>query len=242
MSLENIQKYLNCYEFSETLPGSGKKVKIKPFNTFQLKKLLSYGTGDDDSEMALDDLIVGSVVDEGFNIDELYLEDRFFLLVAIRRRTKGNLYKFVYNCPKCSSQTMQSIDLSKLPTKKLGKHDTTIKLDDNIAVELQILTRGVQKAAATKVDKDLEYQQKMIDQALWSHALCIKKIVTPDGESAPTPEDAYEFVNIIPEGLYEKIRDWFVNLNFGVEFKYKMKCDRCTATDEVEISLESFLF
>ena len=73
MSLENVQKYLNCYEFSETLPGSGKKVKIKPFNTFQLKRLLSYGTGDDDSETALDDLIVGSVVDEDFNIDELYL-------------------------------------------------------------------------------------------------------------------------------------------------------------------------
>jgi len=242
VSLENVIKYLNSYEFVETLPGSGQKVKIRPFTTSQLKKLLAYGATDEDSEDALDDLIIGCVVDESFNIDDLYLEDRFYLLVAIRRRTKGNIYKFLYTCSKCNSQTMQTIDLSKLSTKKLKSIETAVKLDDNISVELSILTRGIQKQAQEKVDKELEYQQRMIDQALWSHAICIKKIVTPEGEYAPSAEDSFNFVNILPEGLYEKIRDWFNNLNFGLDFKYKMKCEGCKDSIENEVPLDNFLF
>ena len=88
--MSDFKKYLNVYEFETTLPGSGVTIKFKPITTGQMKKLLVYENETDPSmvEEAMDELINSSVSTEGFDVKDVWLQDRFFLLVEIRRKTK----------------------------------------------------------------------------------------------------------------------------------------------------------
>lgn len=117
---EDFRSLLNPYVFETKLPGAGDVIKIKPITTRQLKRALLYETVEDVGkiEEALDEIITECVVTPDFNIDEIYLQDRFFLLVELRKITKGNNYTFQVICPECSGQFMQTVDLSKLPVKE----------------------------------------------------------------------------------------------------------------------------
>jgi hypothetical protein len=54
-------------------------------------------------------------------LDDLLLPDRYFLMVQIRRITYGDQYNFKARCPSCGETFEASVDLSKLPCKKLEK-------------------------------------------------------------------------------------------------------------------------
>ena len=89
-------QHVNVYDFTCELPGSKQTVQFKPVTTGQIKKLLSYEneTNYVVQEQALDDLISSSVLSDGFDIGELFIYDRLFLLLEIRKKTKGEILEF----------------------------------------------------------------------------------------------------------------------------------------------------
>ena len=120
----NFKNYLNSYVFETVLPGSGETISFKPVTTGQLKKLLLYETSEDtlSIETALDEMIEECVIKpEDFDISDQYIQDRFFLLVEIRKATRGSMYNFQTICTSCSSQTQQVLNLSNLTVAKLNK-------------------------------------------------------------------------------------------------------------------------
>lgn len=120
----SFRDYVNMFEFETELPGSGDKITFKPVTTGQIKRLLLYETSseNDSIEEALDELITECVVDpKDFDVKKLYLQDRFYLLVDIRKATRGATYNFQTTCASCSSQTQQILDISKLVVTKLNK-------------------------------------------------------------------------------------------------------------------------
>lgn len=124
------------YEFESVLPGSGKTIKYKPITTGQIKKLLLYEATDerDTIEEALDGLITECVVTPDFNVGDMYLQDRFFLLVDLRRATKGSKYQFQTNCQKCKSQNMHNVDLGSLSIKHLVKPEPRTVVENSLPV------------------------------------------------------------------------------------------------------------
>lgn len=143
---EDFRSLLNPYVFETKLPGTGEVIKIKPITTRQLKRALLYETVDDVGkiEEALDEIITECVVTPGFDIDKIYLQDRFFLLVELRKITKGNNYTFQVICQDCSGQFMQTVDLSTLPVKEYKGNLKTVLTQDQ--QELVKVTRSVDKA------------------------------------------------------------------------------------------------
>jgi len=193
--MSDFKRYLNMYVFESELPSDGSIVKYKPITTGQIKKLLLYETADDTDtiEEALDDLINECVIyPENFDVKSLYLQDRFYLLVEIRRATKGSHYTFQTKCPKCDSQTMHSINLGDLPLKKLDKgivkkktqppnkkgkkpvitfveEDSNsvddwnvVQINDKLSVRLDLLTRNAQLKALYML-KDMTNESELTD-------------------------------------------------------------------------------
>jgi hypothetical protein len=244
----DFRNYLNVYEFETTLPGMKQTVKFKPITTGQLKKLLVYENETDPMmiENALDELMMSSIITEGFSIDDIYLQDRFFLLVEMRRKSKGDQYKFQYDCNECGSQTMQYIDLLKLKTKELPEDiDNVVKIDDNVSVKVGHTTRRSQKLAyeSMKKKKGLSEMQKSTEMSIYTHAYDIKSITVPEGEITDSNiEEKKFFLEGIPSQGYEKIRDWFTNNDFGVEFKFNIACRGCDKKETIDIPLDDFFF
>lgn len=248
----DLSKYLNMYEFTETLPGSNKQIKLRPYSAADLKKLLLQT----EEDVALDGLIQSCVLDEDFNVDDLYLQDRQFLLVTLRKLTKGTTYNYTFTCPVCDSQRVVIVDLKKIKVKELQKNFSNIvKLDDNISLELRPITRGSVKEATKiinggeKESPDRPAEAKIMEQIMLIHALNIVKFITPEGEYSPTKEEAIAFINDekLPRWMFEKITDWFKDLDYGLDLTVVTSCDnkKCDAfkkETKEDLQLSSFLF
>lgn len=253
--MSNFKNYINVYEFNCELPGSGKVVNYKPITTGQMKKLLIYEneTSPVIQEKALDDLISSSVIDEDFNINDLYLEDRFFLLVEMRKNTKGKTFKFDYNCPKCKTQTPQKINLDSLNVIKKKKSNPLIKLTDAISVEVKHIKRSEQKELEkyldlsipineTKKEQSKREMQQMVEMQLLGYADGITKIITPDGEEEAKILDKKWMLENTPPTILDKLKEWYNDNAFGVDFTYKVNCINCKHSEIQDIPLNNFFF
>jgi hypothetical protein len=238
---------VNVYEFTCKLPGLNQEVKFKPVNTGQLKKLLTYENETNliIQEQALDDLIISSVLSEDFNIDELYLEDRFFLLVELRKKTKGEVLEFTLTCPQCKSQTLNRVDLTKLKVKPLDPGvDKVVELMNDIKVHLRRVKRKHQKEITPKhIPNNLSNTQQQAEIQILSHACAIEKVETPEGmdENLNLASRKYLIENI-PTGEYDKIREGIERLSFGVDLTYTMGCNACQYKYTVEVPVEQNFF
>ena len=154
MSEKAFKNYLNRYEFEYTLPGTGKTVKFKPLTTNQMKQLLEYEDESDLGKMseAMDKLMKSSIITEDFDTDELYLRDRFSLLLQIRKKTKGETYQFQFTCPKCKSQVLNSVNLDELEEKKLESKTGEVEVADGVTIEIEHIKRKDEKEALENID------------------------------------------------------------------------------------------
>jgi hypothetical protein len=46
----------------------------------------------------------------------------------------------------------------------------------------------------------------------------------------------------VPTDAYGKVRDWFENNTFGMDFTYTIKCNGCDYNEKIDIPVENFFF
>lgn len=225
----NFYDYVNVYDFECELPGSKQKVQFKPVSTGQIKKLLTYENEKNYvvQEKALDELISSSVLTEGFDINDLYIHDRFFLIIELRKKTKGEVLEFQITCPKCKSQSLQRVSLDDLPVKGLDPSiSNVVELMPGVKVHLKQMKRGDQNEIKPNFfRRDWSSSQITAEFQTLFHACSIEKIETPKGldENIKFKDRVY-FIESIPTGEYEKIRDKLEEMSFGIDLSYKIKC------------------
>lgn len=246
----DFKQYLNVFEFETILPGSKEKIKFKPMTTGQLKKLLSYEKTKDINiiENVIDDLISECIINKNFDVNNLYLQDRFFLLIKLREKTKGSNYEITWKCPKCNSQSLNVIDISKLKIiPKKEKVNNVLKINDKLSVTLDIIKRGQQKEIIKNISKNkkLSEERKNIEISILSYASSIQSIITPDGKSNKLNlSDKIYLIENLPTSFYDKLREWHDNNDFGIDFTTKMKCkdEECEYEEKIDIPVDSFFF
>jgi len=240
MSEKNFKNYLNVYEFDYTLPGTGEKIKFKPFTTYQMKKLLNYENENDIKIMSrvLDELIQSNIISENFDIDEIYIRDRFSLLIEMRKKTKGELYKFQFDCPKCNSQILQSVDLDKLDVKQKDSDIGVINVADNVNIEISHIKRKDEKEAIEHIKDGLDESEREIEYNLNTLSSCIRSIETPDGKDGDlTFEDKRYIIDNSVQSVLDDIGEWFSDNWFGIDFTFEMKCRNCDFKSKRQIPM-----
>jgi hypothetical protein len=163
--MTSFKNYVNMYEFETVLPGNGKTITFKPITTGQIKRLLLYETSNDAEsiEKSLDNVITECVITPDFDIDDLYLQDRFYLLLDLRKATKGNTYSFQSKCTKCDSQTAQNINLNTLTVTKLetstkNPSNELVKKVDETTKKASLRTGANRPIKATSVESQTSVQ------------------------------------------------------------------------------------
>jgi len=256
-----FKKYLNQYELQVKLPGSGEQIKYRPMNLGQMKNLLTHvqSNNSDHVENAIDSLISECIINEGYDIHKMYLEDRYFILVELRKASKGSKYEVQLTCDAmkkvknedgeevevpCNSQFINIVDLSNFEVKVLSNNvDRNVKLNKNISIELRHNTRKDQIEIETLMNekKYSNDMAKAADQTLLLSAAGISSITTPDGkEKDLLLEDKLLLINSLTESEYEKIIKWREKYSFGLEFKMKIKCPHCGNEKERVFGLADF--
>lgn len=243
-----IYDFVNAYEFTCELPGSEEEIKFKPVTTFQLKQLLTYENENNliIQEQALDDLISSSVLNEDFNIDEMYIDDKMFLLVELRKKSKGEFLEFQLECPKCNSQSINKINLDELDIIPFNPNiNRVVKLSNGVKVYVRNLKRKHQKEIKPNMIKKNWSETKQLAELQSLHLACaIDKIELPDKtieENIKIMDKVY-LVDNIPTNEKEKIEEKLEEISFGVDFNYKVKCIHCKYEHETSIPLKNNFF
>lgn len=239
--------FINVYDFECELPGSKQKIQFKPVNTGQIKKLLTYEkeTNYVIQEKALDELISSSVLTEGFDVGELYIHDRFFLIVELRKKTKGEVLEYKLTCPKCKSQSLQRVNLDDLQVKELDPSiSNVVELMTGVKVHLKHMKRKDQddiKPGFFK--KGWSDSQMMAEFQTLFHACAIDKVETPNGiDENISFKDKKYFIENIPTGEYEKIMDKLEEMSFGIDLTYKVGCVSCDFINVTQVPIRNNFF
>lgn len=246
--MSDFKKYLNKYEFKTVLPGEGQEISFRPITTGQMKSLLVH---EKETEMGmvedvLDGLISSCITSpEDFDITDLYINDRFFLIIELRKYTRGTKYQFEWVCPECKSQSVQVVDLNKLKVDSLPKNfKNIVKIDDDISVRMDFPRRRDQKVAYEIIREagDITETQRTAELGVIVTALTMMSIITPEGEDGKVSmEDKIYLLENISTQMYEKIAKWSTK-NFGVDFSTSINCKSCTHKKVIDIPPENFFF
>jgi T4 bacteriophage base plate protein len=244
---QNFYQYLNNYEFNAQLPGSKQDIEFRPINTADIKKLLTF-EGEQNyaiQEKAIDDLISSAILTEGFKTDNLYIYDRLYLLMEIRKKTKGEMLEYEIKCPECKSQSLNRTDLNTLECKVPENLDNRIVDLGPIKVHLRHMTRGHQRQDIKSnmfPKKASDTQIAYMFQVLF-HACAIDKIETPNGidENIPITDRMY-FIENIPMGHMEKIKEVVEDMEFGWKLENKITCMHCGYSSSEKIPIQQNFF
>lgn len=236
----DFRKYLNVYEFEVTLP-SGNKVTLKPINAGQLKKFMS--SIKDESNLqelteSMYEMISSSVIDEGFDIGEVYLNDRSALIIELRKISKGSEFKFEYKCPHCKSQSIITEDLNNLDvTEKPVKLNPIVQLDKNLSVEMDyVRIKDEREILSLGMEKEHELLLSII-------ATSVSAIMTPEGDQENLSlRDKIFFTDNIPQPLYEKLTEWHDQFHFGASLNKKIVCRHCDKKSDYALEADNFFF
>lgn len=250
MSGNKLVQLLNQYGHEHTILETGKVLNISPITTGQMKGILQYEGSEDPNiiEQVLDDIILGCVNTEGFDLDVLTLQDRFELLIGIRKISKGSVYNFNIKCPQCGSESIQAIDLDELKMVPFPVDtDKTVKINDNLTVTFDFVRRSHQKQSVELVDKmpKMSESQERSEVATYMYAFGMVGFTTPQGALTDISiDDKKEFLDTLSATDYENINGWFEKNNYGTEFKYQLKCKAgsCDFTADEDIPMTGFFF
>ena len=248
---KDFKDYLNVFEFTCVLPGTGQKVKFKPLTIGNIKQIASYSEDEPTAGTLtnmFDEILKNSVISEDFDPLEIYLQDRYFLILEIRKKTKGEVVEYNMTCPECKSQSKQKIDFDTIPVKpKRDDIDYNVLITDELSIRLRHLLRREEKEIydlwsafkkGGKYEKDVEAE---LDLAVLLEAQSIESIITPGGiQDDITIEDKKYLLENIPQPLYSKVADWYNEYDFGPEMTIKVKCPHCKFESEQDITSSNF--
>lgn len=240
----DIRGLVDSYEFPCRLPGTGQDLMIRPITTGQMKKILVYEDETDQYliEDALDNLIKQCVITEDFDMDNIYLQDRFYLLLEIRKVTKGASYSFNFKCPSCKAENVKNFSLDDLPVTPRVDSDSVIEISDRLRFSVDFPTRADQKDAVSRIMKmKLTDREKAVEIVTATFANCIIGIDTPDGILTDVPfDDRVYLLDNITSDKFDLFKSWFNDNDFGVKFELDVKCNHCSFSDKMNIPLSDF--
>jgi hypothetical protein len=248
---KDFKDYLNVFEFDCVLPGTGQKVKFKPLTIGNIKQIASYSEEEPTAGTLtnmFDEIFRTSVISEDFDPLEIYLQDRYFLILEIRKKTKGEVVEYNMTCPECKSQSKQKIDFEDIPVKpKRDDINYDVPITGELTIRLRHLLRHEEKEIYDLWDtfkKNNQYENSTeadLDLAVLLEAQSIEDIITPDGvQDGITILDKKYLLENIPQPLYSKVADWYDKYNFGPEMTIKVQCPHCKFESQQDIANTDF--
>lgn len=257
---------LNNYLFKTTLPGSGKRIEFRPLNVKQMKMIMANQSDDnEENDKLLDTIISESVTDKEFKVYDLYIQDRYFLITEIAKKTKGEKTKLEWKCPECNSQTIQVIDYNQMKVTRLNfenDEENLVKVTNDrveyinvnpiidfnfgVSVKMEPIKRSSQIKAMKmikekKKDKNAPLTDTEINEmTIYMYADAIKKVITDGEEEVLEFEEKLELLDSIEPNDFEKLNNWINDNDFGYTYKYEFSCPHCDYKEENEVEDSSF--
>ena len=192
------------------LPSTGQSVSYRPFLVKEEKVLVIALESEDNKQItnAIKAVLKNCVLTKGIRVEQLPTFDIEFLFLNIRGKSVGEELEVNIICPDDEeTQVPVMIDLDSIQVKKDEEHDTKIKLDDNLMMEMKYTTLD----QFIKNNFDLQGGNQM-DQSFALIASCIDKIFSEEEVWATadcTKKEVNEFLEGMNSQQFKQIEKFF---------------------------------
>lgn len=218
-----LPKKTERHHFEVELP-SGKKVKYTPwlvrdeqeflYATEGLTKL----TDNEEIKKHIMTLISKCVID--VDLENLSYTDLYFLIIEIRKRSKGNEHEVLFQCPKCGTKNKDiTIDLTE---------DLIIEKSNISDIEVGNYTFSFREASQ-KIVKELENIESNIKRAFLT---LVKTLISVSDEEQVytnfTEQEVIDFFeNSLQPNEFNELMEKYIN-NIGyISISKIMNCSKC---------------
>lgn len=223
-----------------TVPSTGKEVEFRPFLIKEEKALLIAQQSEDPGVM-LSSIkeVIKSCVKQEIDVDSLATFDIEYIFVQLRSKSVGEIIDLTLQCDTCTDDkavSVVNIDLTKLNVTKNEKHNSNIKLFDDVGVVMKYPTIDIIKELESAEENDYE---KVFDVI----AKCIDTVYNSDEvfhiKEQPKAE-TMEFLNNLTGEQFGKIREFFDTMPV-LEHSIQYNCPVCNKEHNKTLrGLESF--
>ena len=210
--------------YTTTLPSDGREVKFRPFLVKEQKILVLARESENLQEQirAVKDLL-HNVTDGECNADEMYSADVEWLFLQVRLKSVGEEVKTTFQCGQddCNGTGVSVIDLSKVEVQGEVPEDTTVMINDEVGVILELPTfKDVSSVDATKNEAE---------NVLTIVSKSIKQIFSGDqvfDKADMSQEELTEFIESLTFGQLEQLGGFFDDApKLALDVSYK--CNTC---------------
>jgi len=219
-----------------TLPSTGKDIKYRPFLVREEKLLVLALETEDTKQIteAIKTVIKNCVETRGIKIEALPTFDIEYLFLNIRGKSVGEEIEVNVICPDDGETTVPvKINVDDIQVQKFEGHNKTIKLDDNVMLEMkypsleQFIKNNFDFTAANDMD-----------QAFDLIASCIDKIYTENevwASADVTKKELQEFLEQMNSSQFKQIEKFFETMP---KLSHKVKVINPKTEIENEVVIE----
>ncbi len=236
-------------EMAIDLCFSGRKAFVKPMKVKDKKDILKAIESKDEKliQKNFDDIVEKYVtLEDKRPLEDLTVQERYQILVAIRRAAAGDEAKLAHQCPKCEHVNRDiSFDMNNIVTKEYvtPSNGNTIEVANGaIKVILGPIRRETEKKLEKIIfDKKIELMSER--QFLMMAGFIEKVVMTQNDIATEVPmkvEEKIEFFENLRASDLDKITGYIKSTDFGVKLPFKFKCDKCGHTSEEEANVAVF--
>ena len=160
------------------LPSTGSSINCRPFLVKEEKVLVIALESEDNKQIttAITSVLKNCILSKGIKVEDLPTFDIEYLFLNIRGKSVGEDLEVNIICPDDEkTQVPVMIDLDSIQVKKDEEHDTKIKLDANLMMEMKY------PSLDQFIKNNFDFNEKnMMDQSFDLIATCIDKVYTED--------------------------------------------------------------
>jgi hypothetical protein len=189
--------------------------------------------------IVLEKLLDSIIVDKSIKSTDLVSSDRAAIFLAARISAYGSEYSVDVSCRECKTKKSYSYDLTKSPRVNGLKEE--IEISENGTIKLTLPASGLPVELKSVIGKD---EASLFDRASSADSLITSQLsmMVSSISSITDKEQIKQVLESLPVKDSKFLRVKYKEFMPTVTFPYKMECNKCGHSEELEapITLEFF--
>ena len=249
MDLKKLYATKSGDELAIDLCFSGRKAFIKPMKVRDKKDILKAIESKDEKliQKNFDDIIEKYVtLEDGRSISDITVQERYQILVAIRRAAAGDEAKLAHQCPKCEHINKDiPFNMDSIVTKNYEEPSNggVIEIADG---DIKVVLGPIRRDEEKKLEKIIHDKKitLMSERQFTMMSGYINKVIVSQnditGEVPMKTEEKIDFFENLRASDLDKITEYIKSTDFGVKLPFSFKCEKCEYTSEEEANVAVF--
>lgn len=212
----------NEHSYTQEILLSGKKIGFRPWRVKEERELLYAIEGMENQNDSRKEIIkfIRKCVDNQSSFDSLSPTDQVYLLLKMRRMSKGSNIEFKYKCDECSFELISEVSVNdNIITKPFDS--TVVKLSKDLSITLKevpfIIVDQIREICTKQEEYRFEYLLHSID------SIAHNKIVYEDF----TIDELRDYIDCLTSLDWALLKKKLSESSAEIKLEKELKCLRC---------------